>query len=73
MTHLHVAHYKKPAAGVSRASARAGEVECRHKTIVYHRHCGRSAESLWGNCRDGHVPAQDLDDFKESFLKTPIQ
>jgi len=73
MTHLHVAHVKKPAARVSRASVRAGELESRYKEVAHLRHCGRSAESLWGNCRNGHVSAQDLDDFKESFLGTPIR
>jgi hypothetical protein len=72
MTRLQVAHLEKLVPRASRASVRADVLESRHNKVANHRHCGRSAESSTGNCRNGHVPEQDLDDFKESFLKTPI-
>ena len=73
MTHLHLADLKEPVPCLRRASLRTGELESRHKKVAYHRHCGRSAKSLWWNCRNGHLPTQGLDDFKQSFLEARIQ
>ena len=47
MTNLRVAHLKKPVPCLSRASVREDELESRGEKVAYHRHCGRSAESLW--------------------------
>jgi len=73
MTHVHLADLEKPLPCLSRASVRPGELESRDRKVAYHRRCGRSAESLWGRGQNGHLPAQNFDDFKESFLETPIQ